>query len=195
MTHAIELVVGLGNPGPKYDRTRHNVGFWFLDALAQKYAVSFRLQSKMNGELAAARSGSAQFYLAKPTTFMNLSGQCVAASANYYRIAPQSILVVHDELDLPAGTVRLKQGGGHGGHNGLRDITQHIGKDFLRLRIGVGDPAHPTRGANFVLNAPPSAQAQDIEIAMGTVLDEFDQIVRGDVQKVMNAINRKVTEN
>lgn len=191
MTQAIELIVGLGNPGPKYDRTRHNVGFWFLDALARQYDTSFRLQTKLQGELATGRSGGRQFYLAKPTTFMNLSGQCVAASAKYYRIAPESVLVVHDELDLPAGTIRLKQGGGHGGHNGLRDIAQHIGKDFLRLRIGVGDPEHPTRGANFVLNAPPAAQAQDIEVAMGTVLTEFDEIVGGHVQKVMNTLNRK----
>lgn len=194
MTQAIELVVGLGNPGPKYDRTRHNVGFWFLEALARRYDTSFRLQNKLHGELASARSGGTQFYLAKPTTFMNLSGQCVAASVNYYRIAPENVLVVHDELDLPAGTVRLKQGGGHGGHNGLRDIAQHIGKDFLRLRIGVGDPQYPTRGANFVLNQPPPAQAQDIEAAMSTVLAEFDDIVGGHVQKVMNTINRKNVE-
>ena len=194
MTQAIELVVGLGNPGPKYDRTRHNVGFWFLDALARQYATSFRSQSKLHGELASARIGGEQFYLIKPTTFMNLSGQCVAASGSYYRIAPANVLIVHDELDLPAGTVRLKRGGGHGGHNGLRDIAQHIGKDFLRLRIGVGDPQHPTRGANFVLNAPPPAQAQDIEAAMDTVLDVFDEILSGNIQKVMNDINRKNAE-
>ena len=122
---------------------------------------------------------------------MNLSGQCVAACASYYRIAPESVLIVHDEIDLPAGTVRLKQGGGHGGHNGLRDIAQHIGKDFLRLRIGVGDPQHPARGANFVLSVPPLAQAQDIEAGMENVLAEFDAIVRGEIQKVMNEINRK----
>ena len=192
MPQAIELVVGLGNPGAKYDRTRHNVGFWFLDALARKYDTSFRLQTKLQGELAAARSGAGnKFYLAKPTTFMNLSGQCVAACASYYRIAPESVLIVHDEIDLPAGTVRLKQGGGHGGHNGLRDIAQHLGKDFPRLRIGVGDPLHPARGANFVLSAPPVAQAQDIEAAMEHVLAEFDPIVRGEIQKVMNEINRK----
>ena len=191
MAAPIALVVGLGNPGDKYDRTRHNVGFWFLDALAERYQTSFRHQSKLNGELASARSANGPFYLAKPTTFMNLSGNCVSAVANYYRIEPANVLVVHDELDLDAGTVRLKIGGGHGGHNGLRDITQHIGKDFARLRIGVGDPAHPKRGANFVLSVPPAAQMEAIESAMQSVLGEFDAVLNGDIQKAMNTFNRR----
>lgn len=191
MGNEIELVVGLGNPGEKYDRTRHNVGFWFLDALADKYSVSFRQQAKLQAELTSARDGGSQFYLVKPTTFMNLSGHCVAACMNYYRVPIERVLVVHDELDLAAGTVRLKLGGGHGGHNGLRDISQHVGKDFLRLRIGVGDPEHPTRGANFVLNAPPLSQAQDIESAMQPILNQFDQLLSGNAQKLMNEVNRK----
>ena len=191
MSAPIELVVGLGNPGDKYARTRHNVGFWFLDALAQKYQASFRHQSKLNGDLASARATNGQVYFAKPTTFMNLSGNCVAAVANYYRIATESVLVVHDELDLPAGTLRLKIGGGHGGHNGLKDIIQHIGKDFVRLRIGVGDPEHPKRGANFVLSAPSAAQAQAIESGIDEVLNEFDAITCGDITKVMNVLNRR----
>lgn len=191
MAAPISLIVGLGNPGEKYDRTRHNVGFWFLDALAEKYQATFRHQGKLNGDIASARAPSGQFYLAKPSTFMNLSGNCVAAVANYYRIETPQILVVHDELDLPAGTLRLKISGGHGGHNGLRDIIQHIGKDFARLRIGVGDPEHPKRGANFVLNAPPAAQADAIEAGIEAVLDEFDALIGGDIQKVMNTINRR----
>ena len=191
MAAPIELVVGLGNPGDKYDRTRHNVGFWFLDALAKKYQATFRQQSKLNGDVASARAASGQFYLAKPNTFMNLSGNCVVAVANYYRIEAHNVLVVHDELDLPAGSVRLKIGGGHGGHNGLRDIMQHIGKDFARLRIGVGDPEHPKRGANFVLSPPSAAQAEAIETGMDAVLDDFDSLLSGDIQKVMNTINRR----
>ncbi|MEM7469572.1 MAG: aminoacyl-tRNA hydrolase [Pseudomonadota bacterium] len=128
MSEPIALVVGLGNPGDKYDRTRHNVGFWFLDALSRKYDAPYRHQAKLNGDIASAQLGRNRFYLAKPTTFMNLSGNCVGACANYYRIEAPAILVVHDELDLPAGTLRLKKGGGHGGHNGLRDIINHVGK-------------------------------------------------------------------
>ncbi|MGR8946429.1 MAG: aminoacyl-tRNA hydrolase [Gammaproteobacteria bacterium] len=191
MATPIELVVGLGNPGEKYHRTRHNVGFWFLDALAQKYDGSFRHQAKLKADVGTARLGRSKFYLAKPTTYMNLSGDSVVACANYYRIEPPNILVVHDELDLPAGVLRLKQGGGHGGHNGLRDIIKHIGSDFVRLRIGVGDPTHPKRGANFVLNAPPTTQAQDIEAGIARVVNDFQSIALGELSKAMNTINRK----
>ena len=191
MANPIELVVGLGNPGGKYHRTRHNVGFWFLDALAQKCDGSFRLNAKLKAEVGSGRLGGQRFYLSKPTTFMNLSGESVVACANYYRIEPSAVLVVHDELDLPAGAIRLKKGGGHGGHNGLRDIIKHVGSDFIRLRIGVGDPEHPKRGANFVLNAPPAVQAEQIESAIAEVVHEFDLIANGDIAKAMNTINRK----
>jgi PTH1 family peptidyl-tRNA hydrolase len=135
-TNALRAIVGLGNPGPDYARTRHNAGFWFVDRLADARRVSFRNESKFHGEL--ARDGS--LLLLKPMTYMNRSGQAVQALAQFYKLAPADILVVHDELDLPAGTARLKSGGGHGGHNGLRDVHHHLGDAYLRLRIGVGHP-------------------------------------------------------
>ena len=137
----IRLIVGLGNPGPEYERTRHNAGFRFLDALADKNGGTFRNEPKFKGEIARARIAGEEVWLLKPLTFMNSSGESVSAVANYYKIKPEEILVVHDEMDLLPGCMRIKQGGGNAGHNGLKSITQQLGTpNFWRLRLGIGHP-------------------------------------------------------
>ncbi|MCK5480797.1 MAG: aminoacyl-tRNA hydrolase, partial [Gammaproteobacteria bacterium] len=138
---AIQLVAGLGNPGAKYEQTRHNAGFWFVDELARRYSTQFRSESKYKSDVARCTIDGGDCRLQKPLDFMNCSGQPVAALAGFYRIPRSAILIVHDDLDLPVGTIKLKKGGGHGGHNGLRDLISHLGgKDFLRMRIGIGHP-------------------------------------------------------
>lgn len=136
----LHAIVGLGNPGKEYERTRHNAGFWFLDMLADAHKGTFRTESKFRGELARVKIAGADVLLLKPATWMNRSGEAVQPLAQFYKLTPADILVAHDELDLPVGTMRLKVGGGHGGHNGLRSVHQHIGADYLRLRVGVGHP-------------------------------------------------------
>lgn len=138
--YPLRAIIGLGNPGTQYERTRHNAGFWFVDGLADAYRGSFRAESKFRGTLARIKIGSSEVLLLKPGTYMNRSGEAIQALSAFYKLVSADILVAHDELDLPVGTMRLKVGGGHGGHNGLRSVHQHIGADYLRLRIGVGHP-------------------------------------------------------
>jgi len=159
---ALRAVVGLGNPGTEYARTRHNAGFWFADRLAAGCGGSFRSESRFHGELARIRLESRDLLVLKPTTFMNRSGQSVQALAAYFKIDADSILVAHDELDLPAGTLRFKRGGGHGGHNGLRSLHQHLGDGYLRLRIGIGHPGHKDRVLDYVLGRPEAADESAI---------------------------------
>ena len=186
---ALQLVVGLGNPGSGHERDRHNAGFWFVDSLGADLGVSFRAESRFQAEL--GRSGDG-LRLLKPQTYMNLSGESVGSIANYFRIAPADILVVHDELDLPAGTVRLKRGGGHGGHNGLRSIDQHLGSaDYLRLRLGIGRPAPGVEVTAHVLGKPSAADREAIDGAIEAALGVFPMIVRGQVDRAMNRLNRR----
>ncbi|WP_257279805.1 aminoacyl-tRNA hydrolase [Endozoicomonas sp. ISHI1] len=172
--HSIRLVVGLGNPGAQYDDTRHNAGFWYVEQLARAYGTSLQPEKKFFGLAARVTIGGQDVRLLNPTTFMNRSGQAVGAISTFFKIPPQSILVVHDELDLPAGIGRLKQGGGHGGHNGLRDIISALGnnKDFLRLRLGIGHPGESKEVVNYVLNKPSVADRQKID----SVIDEAIRI-------------------
>lgn len=151
MPDTLHAIVGLGNPGPEYARTRHNTGFWFADLAALRYGGSFRTESKFFGETARVKIGPADVLLLKPSTFMNRSGQAVSALANFYKLTPGQLLIAHDELDLPAGTMRLKLGGGHGGHNGLRDIHKSQGEAYRRLRIGIGHPGDKNLVLNYVL--------------------------------------------
>ncbi|MBL6750187.1 MAG: aminoacyl-tRNA hydrolase [Nevskia sp.] len=162
----IRAVVGLGNPGAEYERTRHNAGFWFVDRLAEAAHAGFRVESKFLGALAKARVGGQDLLLLKPATFMNRSGQAAQALAAFYKLAPEQILVAHDELDLPPGTARLKRGGGHGGHNGLRSLHQHLGEAYARLRIGIGHPGHKDRVLEYVLNRPGAADQAAIDDAL-----------------------------
>ena len=154
MTSPLRAIVGLGNPGSDYERTRHNAGFWLVDRLAALHRGSLRVESKFKAELARVKIGDAEVLLVKPTTFMNLSGESIQKLAQFYKLEPTDILVAHDELDLAAGTVRLKAGGGHGGHNGLRSTHQHLGAEYLRLRIGIGHPGHKDQVLDYVLGRP-----------------------------------------
>ena len=179
----LKLVVGLGNPGARYARTRHNAGFWLIEELARRFgAGALRLETRHQAELARARIGTSELWLAKPMTFMNASGGPVASLAHFYRVPPEEILVAYDELDFPPGKVRLKQGGGAAGHNGVRDIIAHLGESFWRLRIGIGRPAVKGEGIDRVLSRPSAEEERLIEetIAAGAdaivvMLDEGAQ--------------------
>jgi PTH1 family peptidyl-tRNA hydrolase len=186
----IRLMIGLGNPGPDYEATRHNVGFWFADALAARNNGQFRLEAKFHGLLCRLPLAGADVRLFKPTTFMNRSGQAAASVARYFDILPEEILVAHDELDLPVGTVRLKQGGGHAGHNGLRDIINVLGsRDFWRLRIGIDHPGDRQQVVNYVLSRP----SRDDEGRIVDALDDAERAVpdllEGAFQKAMNRLH------
>lgn len=187
-----EIVVGLGNPGSKYEGTRHNAGYWFADRLAQRLGAAFRPVRRFSLDACEASTAAGRVRLVKPTTYMNRSGQAVGAIAEYFRIAPAAILVVHDDLDLPPGTVRLKEGGGHGGHNGLRDIAAHLGtRDFARVRLGIGRPAPGRDSIDYVLDRPRAEERRLVDDAIGTVLDWTGAILAGDLQPVMKALHTK----
>lgn len=196
MPSRIDLVVGLGNPGSEYAQTRHNVGFWFLDDLARQSGVTFQAQSKFFGETARFMTAEQECWLLKPATFMNRSGQSVSAFASYYRIPVERILVVHDDLDLEPGVIRLKDGGGHGGHNGLRDISSHLNRgDYHRIRIGIGHPRQqPDRKSDvskYVLSRPTSAEEIEIRYAIARTLTILPDILSGKFQKAMNQLHSK----
>jgi len=185
----IALIVGLGNPGTEYQDTRHNAGFWFVDAVARKYNVSLKAEKKFQGEAGRFTLNGQDIWLLKPQTFMNLSGQSVQALAQFYKITLDSILVVHDELDLDPGTIRLKMGGGHGGHNGLRDISSRMGNEFMRLRIGIGHPGDKSRVTGHVLNKVSTDDRIDIERAIDRALDVLPTIIAGEMQKAMTELH------
>ncbi len=186
----IRLIVGLGNPGGEYQDTRHNAGFWFADRVAQDWGSVFRTESKFHAQVAVGRIAGADCRLLKPSTFMNRSGQAVAALMRYFRLQPQQVLVAHDELDLPAGAVRLKQGGGHAGHNGLRDILAVLGDPgFYRLRIGIGHPGNSRVVVDYVLSRPSRADRQAIEEGLGQALAALPEILLGEMQRAMNRLH------
>lgn len=188
----IKLIVGLGNPGQQYDKTRHNAGFLFLDYLCSGSGVVWGHELKFHGIVAHIQLAGNKVALLKPQTFMNKSGLAVRAIAKYYKIQIDEILVVHDELDLAAGVVRLKQGGGHAGHNGLRDIIANLGeKDFLRLRLGIGRPAAGKNVADFVLSTPAKQEWQEMQLAFDVVDSYMAKLVSGDVSSVMTGMNKK----
>jgi PTH1 family peptidyl-tRNA hydrolase len=185
---ALGLIVGLGNPGTEYLRTRHNAGFWFVDALAERAGAVFKFDARFKGEIARASIAGNTVWLLKPQTFMNDSGQSVGACASYYKINPDATLVAHDELSLAAGRVGLKRGGGHGGHNGLRDISRHFGGDFLRVRIGIGRPRHSDKVAAYVLSAAPRTEQEQIETAIAAVIGAIDDVISGNIESAATAI-------
>ena len=186
----IKLIVGLGNPGRQYEKTRHNAGFLFLDVLAQKLGCTWSNESRFQGLFAEGSIANSKVMLLKPDTFMNRSGQSVGKIVRYYKLHPEEILVVHDELDFNPGVVKLKKDGGHAGHNGLRDIIAHLGsKEFYRLRIGIGRPAAGKVVADFVLS-PPSKQEWEMLVNAFDLSRSFiDQMVAGDMAAVMNKLN------
>jgi PTH1 family peptidyl-tRNA hydrolase len=190
----LKLIVGLGNPGREYARTRHNAGWWFVDALAAQYHGTWRHEARQHTDLARIRVADTELWLLKPTAFMNRSGAPIAAVANFYRLTPPDILVVQDEIDLPPGVARLKQGGGHGGHNGLRDVIAHLGPDFWRLRIGVGHPGSKDLVLDAVLDRPTAAEQQVIEQALTRALDVVPELLRSGAQKATHTLHNGNSE-
>lgn len=185
----IRLIVGLGNPGPEYAPTRHNVGFWFVDSLGSGQAM-FKAESRFHGELGRLVLRGRDLRLLKPSTYMNHSGRSVAAVCRYFEILPEQVLVAHDELDLPVGTVRLKQGGGHAGHNGLRDTINLLGsRDFWRLRIGIDHPGDRSLVTNYVLGRPSREDALRIEESLRDAEGVIDDCLDGRFQMAMNRLH------
>jgi PTH1 family peptidyl-tRNA hydrolase len=187
---AIRLIVGLGNPGADYEDTRHNVGFWALDRLVRRHDGRLLHDTKFLGQVGRIQIGGQDLRLLKPLTFMNRSGQSVSSLARYFSIPVAEMLVIHDELDLPPGQIRLKQGGGHAGHNGLRDIMSALGsRDFWRLRIGIDHPADRSRMVDYVLSRPGRTDLEAIEVGLERALDSLPDLVAGQFAKVMNRLH------
>lgn len=187
----IKLIVGLGNPGDKYTDTRHNAGEWLIERLSRRFNVSLNPESKFFGKTARTLVNGKEVRLLVPTTFMNLSGKAVGALASFYRIKPEEILVIHDELDLPPGTAKLKQGGGHCGHNGLKDIVAQLGNNnnFYRLRIGIGHPGHRDLVAGYVLNKPSPTDRDALEKVLDEATDCVEMIFKDGMVKATNRLN------
>jgi PTH1 family peptidyl-tRNA hydrolase len=187
---ALKLVVGLGNPGAEYSETRHNAGFWFCERLARELGASFSRESRYHGWVAHARE--AGIWLLMPATFMNDSGRAVQALAHFYRIAPAEMLVVHDELDLPPGQLRLKFGGGLGGHNGLKSLTAHLGtQDYWRLRVGIGHPGDRNEVVNYVLKPARREEQALIDESLDRALLAWPQLARADFNAATQKINAR----
>lgn len=198
----IKLIVGLGNPGPEYAITRHNAGFWLVDALAREGGASLRHEARFHGLAARARLHGEEVWLLQPQTYMNRSGIAVVALANFYKILPDQILVAHDELDLPPGAAKLKLGGGSGGHNGLKDISAHLStQQYWRLRLGIGHPrdALPENAkaagarpdvANFVLKAPRKEEQAVIDAALERAMNVMPAVVKGELERAMMQLHK-----
>lgn len=186
----LRMIVGLGNPGRQYQKTRHNAGFWFLDELVGVAGIEWRQESQFASEFASTKIQGESVFFVKPQNFMNRSGQSVGAVARYFKIAAEEILVVHDELDFEEGVVRLKCGGGHGGHNGLRDIVAGIGsKDFVRLRVGIGHPGESNKVADYVLSDPSKPGREKVQDAIARAIAEVDLLYQGDFEQFMTRLH------
>jgi peptidyl-tRNA hydrolase, PTH1 family len=187
----LKVIVGLGNPGPEHLLTRHNAGFWFVDALASKEGGRLRSHTRFQGDICRIAFGGQEFTLLKPMTYMNRSGLSVRAISDYMKVDPNEILVAHDELDLPIGEARFKLGGGHGGHNGLRDIVTHVGPDFWRLRIGVGHPGDRSQVIDYVLRRAPADEEQKILDAVAEALNHLPVFIEQGSERAMNGLHQK----
>ena len=187
----IKLIVGLANPGAKYEDTRHNAGEWLINEIARQFNVSLKEEAKFFGKVAKINAAGGEVRLLVPTTFMNLSGKAVGALANFYRIKPEEILVAHDELDLPPGVAKIKQGGGHGGHNGLKDIIASLGNsnNFYRVRIGIGHPGSKELVAGYVLGKPSPQDQEKINAAVDEAGRCIDVLFKDGVTKATNRLN------
>ena len=187
----IKLIVGLANPGAKYEGTRHNAGEWLVNELARMYNASLKEEAKYFGKVAKINTAQGEVRLLVPTTFMNLSGKAVGALANFYRIKPEEILVAHDELDLPPGVAKIKQGGGHGGHNGLKDIIASLGNNnnFYRIRIGIGHPGHKDLVASYVLGKPAPQDQEKIDAAVDEASRCVEVLFKESIVKATNRLN------
>jgi len=187
----MKLVVGLGNPGREHEATRHNAGYWWVDRLAARAGTRLRAEARFHGLAGKLVDSGKECWLLKPTTYMNVSGRAVQALAQFYKISPADMLIVHDELDLPPGEVKLKKGGGSAGHNGLKDITAHLGPDYWRLRIGIGRPLDREQMINFVLNVPRKDESPLIEDAILRSLDVWPQVLEGKSEAAMLKLHTK----
>ena len=187
----IKIIVGLGNPGPEHVLTRHNAGFWFVDALAARAGVRFRSHTRFQGEICRVPLNGEEVTLLKPMTYMNRSGLAIRALVDYLKVSPDETLVVHDEMDLPVGEARFKLGGGAGGHNGLRDTITHLGADFWRLRIGIGHPGDKSEVIDYVLRRAPKEEEERVLAAVGTALDALQVFLEQGAEKAMNGLHGK----
>jgi PTH1 family peptidyl-tRNA hydrolase len=187
----LRVIVGLGNPGPEHQVTRHNAGFWFVDLLARRHGVEFRDYRKYSGETARLSISGQDLILLKPTTYMNRSGLSVRQVSDFFKIEPDDILVAHDELDLPVGGVRLKHGGGHGGHNGLRDTIAHIGEDFWRLRLGIGHPGNKADVIDYVLTRAPRVEEDLMLEAVNSAADSIPLLLEQGAERAMTKLHSR----
>jgi PTH1 family peptidyl-tRNA hydrolase len=191
MSDSIRIIAGLGNPEDKYERTLHNAGFWFVDALARKYGGSFRYEKKFDADYCKVNLHGEDVWLVKPQSYMNLSGGPIRAVMDYYRLKVTDLLVAHDEIDLPPGTTRLKKGGGHGGHNGLRDIIQHCSAEFVRLRLGVGHPGERSQVTNYVLKRGSADVERAIEDNIVEAMDVMPLLIEDGLNAATKALHTK----
>jgi PTH1 family peptidyl-tRNA hydrolase len=182
------MVAGLGNPEERYEQTLHNAGFWYVDEMARRHGGTFRYEKRFDAEICKVQVGGENIWLLKPQSYMNLSGSPVRAALDYYRLDATDLLVAHDEIDLPLGTVRLKKGGGHGGHNGLRDVIRHCGAEFMRLRLGVGHPGTKDKVTGYVLKRA----SGDVEAALRQTVDESADVMPLLVESGLNAAMKKL---
>ena len=188
----IRLFVGLGNPGPQYEATRHNAGFWWIDEIARAGGARLNVEPKFFGLAGRLKSGAHEAWLLQPTTFMNASGRSVGALARFYKIAPEEILVIHDELDLPPGTAKIKKGGGNGGHNGLKDISAQLGtQDYWRLRLGIGHPGDRSAVVNYVLHEPSRDEANLIQDNIDQSVKLLPLLLEGSMEAAMLKLHTK----
>ena len=188
MATNLSIIAGLGNPEEQYARTLHNAGFWFVDTLAKKYGGDFRYEKKFDAEYCRVSLRGDDIWLVKPQSYMNLSGGPIRGMLDYYRLRPEHLLVAHDEIDLPPGTIRFKKGGGHGGHNGIRDVIRHCGAEFMRLRIGVGHPGTSSEVTNYVLKRG----AGDVEAAVERTIDDAIAVLPTLIDDGLNAAMKEL---
>lgn len=192
MSPSIKMIVGLGNPGKEYEATRHNVGFWLLDELAWQWKATFKDEKKFFGEVARVSRPEGDVWLLKPMTFMNRSGQAVAALAQFYKIKPEEILVVHDELDIECGRIKFKLGGGNGGHNGLKDIQARLGTpNFYRLRLGIDHPGDKALVVGYVLNKPSAEHRQQIDNSVQKSIQGLPLLTKGEFEEAQRFLHSK----
>lgn len=189
-TH-LTMIAGLGNPEERYERTLHNAGFWFVDELARRAGVSFRYEKRFDADICKVDIAGRDVWLVKPQSYMNLSGGPVRSMLDYYRLKASQLLVAHDEIDLPPGTVKLKDGGGHGGHNGMRDVIQHCGRDFLRLRLGVGHPGQKDKVTSYVLKKASSDDESAILRNVDDAADVMSLLVEDGLSAAMKKLHTK----
>ncbi|MEX0976253.1 MAG: aminoacyl-tRNA hydrolase [Woeseia sp.] len=194
MDSHLTVIAGLGNPEARYERTLHNAGFWFADAVARHARESFRLDRKFDADVCKIVLGGNEVWIVKPQKFMNLSGGPVRAVLDYYRLPAESLLVAHDEIDLPPGVARLKKGGGHGGHNGIRDVMQHCGTEFMRLRLGVGHPGDKEKVTGYVLQRAAQEIEAAVEEAIGRAVDILSLLAERGLAAAMNHLHTRAAD-